>query len=98
MLTPGGMRETRDSLGPILFALEQIEARGTLLAFNRDHSERVLLMKVMAEIELVAWNAVRKEYELTPFGCRCLAEHRGRSCSDLARSGAERGHDHERCG
>ena len=91
MLTPGGMRETRDSLGPILFALEQIEARGTLLAFNRDHSERVLLMKVMAEIELVAWNAVRKEYELTPFGCRCLAEHRGRSCSDFARSGAETG-------
>jgi hypothetical protein len=91
MLTPGGIRETRHSLEPILFALEQIEARGTLLAFNNDHSERVLLMKVMTEIELVAWNAVRKEYELTPFGCRCLAEHRGRSCSNFTRSGAETG-------
>ena len=29
------------------------------------------------EIELVTWNAVVKKYELTPFGCQCLAARRG---------------------
>ena len=72
------MRETRDtqtSLQPILVALERIEAFRRLLAFTHDHSRRVRLMKVMTEIELVAWNAVSKKYELTAFGCQCLAEH-----------------------
>jgi hypothetical protein len=30
----------------------------------------------MIEIDLVAWNAVAKRYELTPFGSQCLAAHR----------------------
>jgi hypothetical protein len=34
------------------------------------------LMKVMTEIELVAWNAVTKKYQLTQFGCQCLAAYR----------------------
>jgi hypothetical protein len=79
MSSSDAIRETRDtqtSLEPILLALEHIEARGSLLAFTHDHSQRVRLMKVMTEIELVAWNAVSKKYELTPFGCQCLAEHR----------------------
>jgi hypothetical protein len=58
--TPDAMRETRNSLEPILVAFEHIEARGSLLAFTHDHSQRVRLMKVMTEIELVAWNAVGK--------------------------------------
>jgi hypothetical protein len=76
----GAIRETRDaqtSLEPILLALEHIEARGSLLSFTHDHAQRVRLMKVMTEIEVVAWNAVAKKYELTPFGCQCLAAHRG---------------------
>jgi hypothetical protein len=73
-------RETTDTQGtlePILVALEHIEVRGSLLSFTHDHAQRVRLMKVMTEIELVAWNAVAKKYELTPFGCQCLAAHRG---------------------
>jgi hypothetical protein len=88
------LRETRDpqtSLEPILLALEHIEARGSLLAFAHDHSQRVRLMKVMTEIELVAWNAVSKKYELTPFGCQCLAEHRGTTDWDFTQPRAEMG-------
>ena len=80
MPTSDAMRETTDTqatLEPILVALEHIEARGSLLSFTHDHAQRVRLMKVMTEIELVAWNAVAKKYELTPFGCQCLAAHRG---------------------
>jgi hypothetical protein len=76
----GAMRETRDaqtSLEPILVALEHIETRGSLLSFTHDHAQRVRLMKVMTEIELVSWNAGAKKYELTAFGCQCLAAHRG---------------------
>jgi hypothetical protein len=72
------IRETRDaqkSLEPILVALEHIEARGSLLSFTHDHAQRVRLMKVMTEIELVAWSALAKKYELTPFGCQCLTAH-----------------------
>ena len=72
------MRETRDTqtvLRPTLVALERIEASGRLLAFTHDHSRRVRLMKVMTEIELVA-ECSHKKYELTPFGCQCLAGHR----------------------
>ena len=65
-------RDTQPSLEPILVALEHIEARGSLLLFAPDHAQRVRLMKVMTEIELVAWNAMAKKYELTPFGCQCL--------------------------
>ena len=78
MSSSDAMRETRDTqtvLRPTLVALERIEASGRLLAFTHDHSRRVRLMKVMTEIELVAWNAVSKKYELTAFGCQCLAEH-----------------------
>ena len=78
------------SLEPILVALEHIEAHGSLLAFTHDHSQRVRLMKVMTEIELVAWNAVSK-YELTAFGCQCLAEHRGTVSGDLTQSGVDMG-------
>jgi hypothetical protein len=78
MQPSGAIRETTDtqtSLEPVLVALEHIEARGSLLSFTHDHAQRVRLMKVMTEIELVAWNAVAKKYELTPFGCQCLAAH-----------------------
>jgi len=74
------VRERRDlqtPLEPILVALEHIEARGSLLLFAPDHARRVRLMKLMTEIELVTWNAVVKKYELTPFGCQCLAARRG---------------------
>ena len=91
MPTPDVMREPRDSLEPILVALEHIEARGSLLAFTHDHSQRVRLMKVMTEIELVAWNVVSKKYELTAFGCQCLAEHRGTISGDLTQSGVDMG-------
>jgi hypothetical protein len=94
MSSSDAIRETRDTqtfLQPILVALEHIEAFGSLLAFTHDHSRRVRLMKVMTEIELVAWNAVSKKYELTPFGCQCLAEHRGTPDWDFAQPGAEMG-------
>jgi hypothetical protein len=65
------------SLEPILVALEHIEAQGSLLLFAPDHERRARLMKLMTEIELVAWNTVAKKYELTPFGCQCLAARRG---------------------
>ena len=79
MPTSDTIRETRGtqtSLELILVALEHIEARGSLLSFTHDHAQRVRLMKVMTEIELLAWNAMTKKYELTPFGCQCLAAHR----------------------
>jgi hypothetical protein len=94
MSSSDALRETRDpqtSLEPILLTLEHIEARGSLLAFTHDHSQRVRLMKVMTEIELVAWNAVSKKYELTPFGCQCLAEHRGTTDWDFTQPRAEMG-------
>jgi hypothetical protein len=69
--------DAQTSLEPILMALEHIETHGSLLSFTRDHAQRVRLMKRMTEIELVAWNAMAKRYELTPFGCRCLAARRG---------------------
>ena len=70
------LSDAQTSLEPILVALEHIETRGSLLSFTHDHAQRVRLMKIMTEIELVAWNAVAKKYELTPFGCQCLAAHR----------------------
>jgi hypothetical protein len=94
MSSSDALRETRDtqpSLEPILLALEHIEARGSLLAFTHDHSQRVRLMKVMTEIELVAWNTVSKKYELTAFGCQCLAEHRGTTDWDFTQPRAEMG-------
>ena len=80
MSTSDAVRERGDSqttLELILVALEHIEARGSLLLLAPDHAWRIRLMKRMTEFELVAWNAVAKKYELTPFGCQCLAEHRG---------------------
>jgi hypothetical protein len=80
MSTSDAARERRDSqtpLEPILAALEHIEAQGSLLLFAPDHARRARLMKLMTEIELVAWNAVAKKYELTPFGCQCLAARSG---------------------
>jgi siderophore synthetase component len=69
---------------PIFVALEHIEARGSLLLFAPDHAQRVQLMKVMAEIELVAWNAMAKKYELTPLGRQRLAEYRGTTHAQVA--------------
>ena len=78
MSSSDAARDRSDTaLEPILVALEHIEAQGSLLLFAPDHAQRVRLMKVMTEIELVAWNAMAKKYELTPFGCQCLAEYRG---------------------
>jgi hypothetical protein len=77
MSTSDATRDTQTSLEPILVALEHIETRGSLLSFTHDHAQRVRLMKVMTEIELVSWNAGAKKYELTAFGCQCLAAHRG---------------------
>jgi hypothetical protein len=71
--------DAQTSLEPILVALGHIETHGNLLSFTRDHAQRVRLMKRMTEIELVAWNATAKRYELTPFGCRCLSAHKGAS-------------------
>jgi hypothetical protein len=98
MPTPYGMRERRDSLEPILVALEHIEARGSLLTFTHDHSQRARLMKAMTELELVIWNVVSKEYEMTSFGCQCLAQHRGIAGWDFTQSGVEMEYDHEYSG
>jgi hypothetical protein len=65
--------DAQTSLEPILVALEHIETYGSLLSFSRDHAQRVRLMERMTEIKLVAWNAVAKRYELTPFGYQCLS-------------------------
>ena len=86
MSTSDAVRERDDSqttLDLILAALEHIEARGTLLLLAPDHAWRVRLMKLMTEFELVAWNATAKKYELTPFGCRCLAARRGSTDLDF---------------
>ena len=83
--------DTQAALQPILVALEHIEARGSLLAFTHDHSQRVRLMKAMTELELVIWNVVSKKYELTSFGCQCLAEHRGTTDWDFTQPRAEMG-------
>jgi hypothetical protein len=80
MSTSDTIREKRDTqtpLEPLFVALEHIEARGSLLLFAPNHAQRVRLMKAMTEIELVAWNATVKKYELTPFGRQRLAEYRG---------------------
>ena len=95
MPTNDEMRETRDSLEPILVALQHIEARGNLLTFTQDHSQRARLMKAMTELELAVWNVVGKKYELTLFGCQCLAQHRGSTSRDCTQSGAEMEYDHE---
>jgi hypothetical protein len=79
MSTLDEISDAQASLEPILVALEHIETHGSLLSFTPDHAQRVRLMKRMTEIELVAWNAAAKRYELTPFGCRCLAARRGAS-------------------
>jgi hypothetical protein len=74
-----------ETLELILVALEHIEARGSLMLFASDHAQRVRLMKRMTEFKLVAWNAVAKKYELTPFGCQCLAARRGSIDLDLTK-------------
>jgi hypothetical protein len=80
MPTSDAIRERRDTqtpvVEPIFVALEHIETRGSLLLFASDHAQRVRLMKMMTEIELVAWNAMAKRYELTPLGRERLAEYR----------------------
>jgi hypothetical protein len=86
MPTPGGIRETSDLLETILVALEHIEGRGCLLTFTHDHSQRARLMKAMTELELVIWNVVSKKYELTSFGCECLAQRRGTTSRLLKKS------------
>jgi hypothetical protein len=73
------MGDAQTSLEPILVALEHIETHGSLLSFTRDHGQRVRLMRRMTELGLLAWNAIAKRYELTPFGCRCLSARRGTS-------------------
>ena len=98
MPTPDEIRETRDSLEPILVALEHIEARGSLLLFTHDHSQRARLMKAMTELELAVWNVVSKKYDLTSFGCQCLAQHRGSTGWDFTQSGAEMEFDHQYSG
>jgi hypothetical protein len=70
-------KDTQTPAEPIFVALEHIETRGSLLLFVPDHAQRVRLMKMMTEIELVAWNAMAKRYELTPLGRQRLAEYRG---------------------
>jgi len=72
-----------ETLELILVALEHIEARGSLMLFASDHAQRVRLMKRMTEFKLVAWNAVAKKYDLTPFGCQCLAARRGTTDLDF---------------
>jgi hypothetical protein len=69
--------DSQTTLELILVALEHIEAHGSLLLLEPDHAWRVRLMRRMTEFELVVWNAVAKKYELTPFGCQCLAARRG---------------------
>jgi hypothetical protein len=83
MPSPDVTRETRDSIEAILLALEHIEGRGCLLTFTHDHSQRSRLMKGMTELDLVMWNVVSKKYELTSFGCQCLAQHRGTTSWDF---------------
>ena len=80
MSSSGTARDSSDaqtSLEPILVALEYIEAQGSLLFFASDHDRRARLMKLMTEIELVAWNSAAKKYELTSFGSQCLAARKG---------------------
>jgi len=80
MSTSDTISERRDSQTPlelILVALEHIETQGSLMVFAPDHGQRVRLMKLMTELELVAWNAEAKKYEPTPFGGQCLAASRG---------------------
>jgi len=80
MLNSDAARDRSDaqrSLEPILVALERIEAQGSLMLFAPDHGQRVRLMKLMTEFELVVWNAEAKKYELTPFGSQCLVASRG---------------------
>ena len=84
-MTSDTIRDSQTSLEPILVALEHIEARGSLLSFAHDHARRVRLMKVMTEIALVTWNAVTKKYQLTQFGCQCLAASRDLSSETLDR-------------
>ena len=86
MSTSDAVRERGDSqttLELILVALEHIEARGSLLSLAPDHAWRVRLMKLMTEFKLVAWNAVAKKYDLTPFGCQCLAARSGTTDLDF---------------
>ena len=73
------MRDAQTSLEPILVALEHIETHGSLLSFTRDHAHRARFMNRMTEIAVVAWNAVAKRYEPTPFGYQCLSAWRGQS-------------------
>jgi hypothetical protein len=77
------VREKDSQIELILVALEHIEARGSPMLFAPDHTQRVRLMKRITEFKLVAWNAVAKKYELTPFGCQCLAARRGATDLDL---------------
>jgi len=80
MSTSDAIREKKDTqaaLGPLLVALEHIEAWGSLLLLVTDHAHRVRIMKAMTELRLVEWNAGIKKYEMTSYGHQCLAEYRG---------------------
>jgi hypothetical protein len=72
MPTPS-IRDKSDTQTPVELIFV---ALGSLLLFAPDHAQRVRLMKMMTEIELVAWNAMAKRYELTPLGRQRLAEYR----------------------
>jgi hypothetical protein len=71
-------RERQETLEPLLAALEHIAVKGSLLLLAPDHEHRVRIMKAMAELELVEWNAGTRKYEMTPYGRQCLAEYRRR--------------------
>ena len=83
MSTLDEISDAQASLEPILVALEHIETHGSLLSFTPDHAQRVRLMKRMTEFKLVTWNAVTKKYDLTPFGCQCLAARSGTTDLDF---------------
>jgi hypothetical protein len=49
-----------------------------LLLFAPDRTHRMQIMKAMTDLELVAWNAAIKKYEMTWHGRQCLAQYRQR--------------------
>ena len=66
------------TLGPLVAALEHISVKGNLLLFAPDRTQRMQIMKAMTDLELVAWNAAIKKYEMTWQGRQCLAQYRQR--------------------
>jgi hypothetical protein len=65
-------------------ALEEIEAQGNLLHFAPERTDRLTLIRILADRKLVAWDRSLARYQLTTLGQDALATYLDRVAAGRA--------------